>query len=93
VSAWWSVSDHLMTIRLRVTPSGRRSEVLDTTGDRLRVRLAAPAVDGKANVELIRLLAELFGVRRSAVTILAGQRAREKTVAIQGVDHLPRALQ
>jgi uncharacterized protein (TIGR00251 family) len=93
VSSWWSAGDREVTIRLRVTPNGRRSEVLDTTGDRLRIRLAAPAVDGKANDELLRLLAEVFAVRRSAVSILAGQRAREKTVAIEGVDRIPDALQ
>jgi uncharacterized protein (TIGR00251 family) len=83
----------VLTIRLRVTPNGRRSEVLDTTGDRLRIRLAAPAVDGKANNELIRVVAELFGVRRSAVRIVSGQRAREKTVTIHGVERPPEALQ
>jgi uncharacterized protein (TIGR00251 family) len=92
VSAWWSAGDRRLTVRLRVTPNGRRSEVLDTTGDRLRLRLAAPAVDGKANDELARFLAELFGVRRSAVSIVAGQRAREKTVAIEGVQGPPDAL-
>jgi uncharacterized protein (TIGR00251 family) len=81
-----------LTVHLRVTPNGRRSEVLDTTGDRLRVRIAAPAVDGKANDELARFLADLFGVRRSAVTIVAGQRAREKTVVIQGVERPPETL-
>jgi hypothetical protein len=92
VSSWWSPGDRTLTVQLRVTPNGRRSEVLDATGDRLRVRIAAPAVDGKANDELVRLVAEVFGVRRSAVTIVAGQRARMKTVVIKGVDRPPETL-
>ena len=47
-------------------------------GDRLRIRLQAPAVEGKANVELQRFLAVVFGVRRSAITILRGEHARDK---------------
>jgi uncharacterized protein len=93
VSTWWSTGDSVLTIHLRVTPNGRQSEVIDTTGDRLRVRIAAPAVEGKANDELARFLAELCGVRRSAVTIVAGQRGREKTVVIRGVERLPASLQ
>ena len=67
--------------------------MLDATGDRLRIRLAAPAVDGKANDELTRFVAAVFGVRRSAVTIVSGERAREKTVVIQGVERPPEMLQ
>ncbi|HEV8296505.1 MAG TPA: DUF167 domain-containing protein [Acidimicrobiales bacterium] len=74
---------------VRVTPAARRSEVIDAAGERLRVRLAAPAVDGKANAELRRFLGELFGVRSSAVTVIRGERSREKSVHIAGVTDPP----
>jgi hypothetical protein len=63
--------------------------VIDAAGERLRVRLAAPAVDGKANAELRRFLGELFGVRSSAVTVIRGERSREKSVHIAGVTDPP----
>jgi uncharacterized protein (TIGR00251 family) len=91
-AAWWSATDDGLTLTLRVTPGGSRSEIIECTADRLRVRLNAPAVDGKANAELVRFLAEAFAVRRSAVTIVRGAHSREKTVAIAGPTTPPRSL-
>lgn len=81
-AAWWSVTQGGLVVSLRVTPGGRRSEVIECTPERLRLRLNAPAVDGRANAELVRFLAETFAVRRSAVTIVRGAHGRDKTVAI-----------
>jgi uncharacterized protein (TIGR00251 family) len=91
-AAWWSPLGTGITVRLRVTPGARRSGVVDVSGDRLRLRIAAPAVEGKANAELQRFLADLFGVRRSAISVVSGARAREKTVHISGVASPPDAL-
>jgi len=52
----------------------------------LVVRVMAPPLDGRANDRVCRLLAEVLGVRRSAVTIMRGDRARDKLVAIEGID-------
>jgi hypothetical protein len=54
-------------------------------GDRLKVSVNAPPVDGKANEAVQRVLAETFGVPRSAVTILRGETGKRKTVRIAGV--------
>ena len=54
-------------------------------GDSLLVRLNAPPVDGAANAELIEVLADAIGVPRRAVSIVAGERARQKRVRIDGV--------
>ena len=51
----------------------------------LKIRIAAPPVEGKANEECIRLLAGLLGVKRGQVTIIAGHAARTKTVAVAGI--------
>jgi hypothetical protein len=87
--AWWSGGDGGITVSLRVTPGARRNEVIDTAGGRLRVRIAARAVDGKANREMQSFIGELFGVRRSAVTLLRGERSRDKTLWIEGIDEPP----
>ena len=72
-----------LTVTVRVVPGARRSEVLDTDADGVvRVRVAAPATEGKANAELIRTLAAHYGVRRRDVTIVAGERGRQKVVRI-----------
>jgi hypothetical protein len=59
-------------------------------GDRLRVRLAAPAVEGRANDELVRFVAETLGVRRGDVRVGAGRCSRRKLLAVTGVT-LPEA--
>lgn len=76
-----------MTARLivHVQPRARRSEVAGRYGDAIKVRLAAPPVDGAANEELVRFLAEALGVPRRAVRLTAGLTARRKTVEIEGL--------
>ncbi len=54
-------------------------------GDALKIRLAAPPVDGAANKELIEFLADVFAVGRRQVTIVAGESSRSKIVEIDGI--------
>lgn len=76
-----------MTVRLRVhvQPRAKRSEVAGRHGDAVKVRLAAPPVDGAANEELVRFLAEALGVPRRAVRIVAGLAGRDKVVELDGL--------
>jgi uncharacterized protein (TIGR00251 family) len=72
-------------IVVHVVPRAKVTQVAGRHGDAVRIRLAAPPVDGAANAELVRFLAERLGVPQSAVTIVRGATARRKTVAILGV--------
>lgn len=58
-------------------------------GDALKVRLAAPPVDGAANDALVTLLADELDVARRAVRIVSGESSRSKTVQIDGIDADP----
>jgi uncharacterized protein (TIGR00251 family) len=89
---WWTPIAGGIELTVRVTPGARRSEVVDATGSRLRLRVAAPATEGKANAELERLLARLFDVRPSAVKVIRGARARDKVVQVAGVKGAPPQL-
>lgn len=71
---------------VRVQPRASRSEVVGLHGDALKIRLAAPPVDGAANEALVRLLAGLLGVPRRAVRIEAGLASRSKLVEVDGVE-------
>jgi len=71
---------------VHVVPRATRTEVVGMHGDALRVRVAAPPVDGAANEELVRFLAERLGVPRSAIAIAAGDTSRRKRVLIEGVE-------
>jgi uncharacterized protein (TIGR00251 family) len=71
--------------RIRVVPRASRSEMAGIQGDALKLRITAPPVEGKANEECIRLLAETLGVKKGQVTIIAGHASRTKTVVVDGV--------
>jgi uncharacterized protein len=71
-----------VTLEIHTQPGAKKSEVSGIHGDCLRVRVAAPAVEGKANAALIAHLAKAFGVPKHAVTIVRGETARRKTVRI-----------
>jgi hypothetical protein len=70
-------------LAVRVSPGASRSGIVGRMADgRLKVRVAAPAEDGRANDALIALLAESLGVARRAVVLVAGHGARDKIVAV-----------
>ncbi len=72
-------------INISVQPRAARSGLAGVHEGRLKVRIAAPPVDGEANEELTRFLARLFEVPRSAVTIVQGHRGKRKQVHLTGV--------
>ena len=71
-----------ITLRIAVKPRSRASELTPLDDGTWRARLKAPPVDGKANAELIQLVARHFGVPKSMVTIAAGTAGRTKRVVI-----------
>ena len=73
-------------------PGAARTAVAGLHGGRLKLRLAARAVEGAANAALIEFLASQFDVPKRAVTIVAGARARAKRVAVNGARRAPEAL-
>ena len=72
-------------LTVKVHPRARRSAVAGRIGDAWKLSLAAPPVDGKANEECVRFLAELARVPRSRVRIVMGLTSRLKVVEIEGV--------
>ena len=73
-----------MTVDVQVVPRASRVAVGPAVGNRLRVAVTAPPVDGAANAAVIDALARAFGVRRAAVRIVRGETGRRKTVEIEG---------
>ena len=81
-----------LVLELRVQPRASRSEIAGCHGERLRVRLQAPPVDGKANAALVEFIAAAFGVPRARVTIEHGLAGRDKRVRIAGAPSVPDPL-
>jgi len=75
-----------------VVPRSSRSHIGAVANGRLQVHLHAPPAQGRANKELIQLIAKAFGVPKSAVTIAQGARTRNKTLRIDNPRTLPSNL-
>ena len=72
-------------IQVRLQPRARRPGLVGRVGERLKIAVSGPPVDGKANAELCRFLAGILGVAKSAVVVLRGETSREKTVLVRGL--------
>ena len=72
-------------LTVKVHPRARRSAMKGRMGDAWKLDLAAPPVEGKANDECVRFLAELVGVPRARVRVVTGLTSRTKVVEIEGV--------
>lgn len=68
--------------RIKVKPNSKQQQIIEEPDGSLTVRLKSPPVDGKANAELIKLLAEKFEVRKSAIVIKSGVSSRNKLVEV-----------
>jgi uncharacterized protein (TIGR00251 family) len=75
-----------VVFRIRVVPRAARCESAGFQDDALKLRITAPPVEGKANEACVALLAELLGVKKGQVAIIAGHASRTKTVAVKGVN-------
>jgi hypothetical protein len=71
--------------QVRVQPKSRRNEITGLHGDALKIRLAAPPIEGKANQALQKFLAKQLHIPPSAVEILTGHTSRQKRVRVTGV--------
>jgi len=74
------------TIAIKVIPNAPRTEIAGWLGDSLKIKIHAPALEGRANEELCRFLAEKLGLPKRAVTLLQGEKSRLKVVQIAGLD-------
>ena len=72
-----------MRFAVRLTPRGGGDRVEGVVDGELRVRVAAPPVDGAANAALLRLIARELGVAAGAVRLVSGETARRKSVAVR----------
>jgi uncharacterized protein (TIGR00251 family) len=73
-------------VRLRAVPNARKSEIVGVHGDAIKVKVAAPALEGRANEALVEFIAEKLGVARRDVTLSSGEKSRDKVIAVEGLD-------
>jgi uncharacterized protein len=81
-------------LKVRVQPRAKRDAIVDERDGVLRVSVAAAPVEGQANMALCKLIAKRAGIARGRVSVVRGERSREKVVRVEGLtmDELRRAL-
>jgi uncharacterized protein (TIGR00251 family) len=89
---WYRRNADVLTLTLHVQPGAKRSEIAGLHGEALKIRLAAPPVEGRANEALLKFIAQLFGVPLRQVELRQGGQSRHKVVAITGSEIEPENL-
>lgn len=84
MSAWYCREGEAIFLTLHVQPGAKRSEIAGLHGDALKIRLAAPAIEGRANEALLHFIAECFEVPQRNIEIKQGAQSRHKRVAVHG---------
>ena len=79
---WLRQGDRQTTLTLHIQPGAKKTEVAGEHGDALKIRLAAPPVDGKANAALIAFVADRLGLAKSAVSLKSGRTSRRKVLEV-----------
>lgn len=79
---WYQVNDKELIIHVYVQPDAKKTEIQGFYANALKIRLNAPAIEGRANEELIKYLAQLFAVPTRQVVLLRGKQSKHKTLAI-----------
>ena len=89
---WFSWKGEDLVLQLQILPRSSKDSFGEIHNNRLKLRLTAPPVDGKANQHLITFLAKQFGVPKASVQITSGENSRHKSVLLQHPARLPENL-
>lgn len=86
MTAWLQIAGKDVVLVLHIQPGAKKTEVAGPHGAALKIRLAAPPVDGKANAALLDFIAAKVDVRRTLVNLVGGETSRSKRVRIENAD-------
>lgn len=89
---WYRDDGGCLTLTLHIQPGARKTEVAGLYGDALKIRLAAPPVEGQANARLLAYLSERFEVSLRSVVLKHGETSRRKVVSITGSKISPESI-
>ncbi len=89
---WLVREKNSLLLNLRLQPRASKDEIVGLRGDRLKVRITAPPVDGKANQRLIAFFARFFDVRKQDITLVSGETGRNKRIRINNCRSLPSTI-
>lgn len=90
--SWYRREGESIVLVLHVQPGAKRTEVSGLHGEALKIRLAAPPIEGRANEALLKYIAETFDVPQREVELLRGGQSRHKMVKVTGSVVQPESL-
>lgn len=82
---WLRTDGDGVILNLHIQPGAKKTEIVGPHGEALKIRLAAPPVDGKANSALLAFVANKIGAGKAAVELVSGQTSRAKRVRVAGI--------
>lgn len=92
MSDWYRRDGESLSLTLHVQPGAKRTEISGLHGDALKIRLAAPPIEGRANEALLRFIADTFGVPMRQVELKQGGQSRHKVVMVAGSKVAPESV-
>ena len=78
-----------LILHLHIQPNANKDEWVGFHGERIKLRIKSPPVDGKANARLLKFIADEFGVHKSACQLISGETSRDKKISIQSPQFTP----
>ncbi len=92
MSEWYRRDGDILSLTLHVQPGAKRTEISGLHGEALKIRLAAPPIEGRANEALLRFIADTFGVPLRQVELKQGGQSRHKVVMVTGSKVAPESV-
>jgi len=86
LSLWIKETKEGTLVKIHVNPRSSKDGITGIHGDALNIKLTAPAVEGKANKAVISFLSDFFKIKKRQVKIKSGEKSRNKTVLLTGID-------
>lgn len=80
---WLNKTKDGFVIKIHVVPNSSKTQVIGEHGDRLKVKIKAPPVDGKANAEVIEFFSKFFGLKKNQVEIIVGETSKSKNILLK----------
>ena len=89
---WYEIKSDCVALTLHVQPGAKQTAIAGLHGDALKIRLAAPPIEGRANEALLRFIADVFDVPLRSVVLKHGEQSRHKRVEVIGSKVNPTSL-
>lgn len=86
ISVWYKQRNNGLILSLHIQPGAKSNQIVGIVGEELKIKIAAPSIENKANIELVRYLASLFKVSKGQIKIKRGLKSRHKIIEVIGYE-------